>query len=361
LAQEHLNDFALINLNARLYDPVLARFLGMDPFVQSPDFTQNFNRYAYGLNNPLKYTDPSGEWFGIDDLIVAAAGFVIGYVGHGISTGNWGWKAVAAGGIGAGMAWLGYNTMGGSAVMSGWQFAGNQAVNTAVGMVTPPITFSVGDVNFSINPMAMFMAGTMGNANGFSLGLGISASYDIGDWTLSAGIGPGYKYAGFGYDDGDFGFSWHTTKYSGGIDGSSQVQRTATLGFRYKDWSISHENDVSLMKGDGGDRFRSAALEIGYKDYVLGVNVYTNDPKPDGVVEGTNKYKNGIQYSSPLYIGKKVGYGMVKVGMEHPAIGNVFQNGFHTLIGSPHLTNSTVKPYTPYVKSGRYNPYSKYY
>lgn len=49
---------------------------------------------------------------------------------------------------------------------------------------------------------------------------------------------------------------------------------------------------------------------------------------------------------------------MVKVGMEHPAIGDFFQNGFHTLIGSPHLTKSTVTPYTPYIKSGRYNPYS---
>ena len=27
---------------------------------KSPDNSQNFNRYAYCLNNPLKYTDPSG-------------------------------------------------------------------------------------------------------------------------------------------------------------------------------------------------------------------------------------------------------------------------------------------------------------
>jgi len=102
-----------------------------------------------------------------------------------------------------------------------------------------------------------------------------------------------------------FGFSWHTTGYGGEIDGGLQGQRTATVGFRYKDWSISHENDVALMGGDGRDRFRSATLEIGYKDYVLGMNVYTNDPKPDGIIPNTNKYKNGIQYSSPFYIRKK--------------------------------------------------------
>jgi len=50
-------------MNGRVNDPVLGRFLSPDNFVQAPDFTQNFNRYAYCLNNPLKYTDPTGEFF----------------------------------------------------------------------------------------------------------------------------------------------------------------------------------------------------------------------------------------------------------------------------------------------------------
>ena len=48
-------------MNGRLYDPVLHRFLQPDNYVQDPYNTQNYNRYAYVLNNPLKYTDPSGE------------------------------------------------------------------------------------------------------------------------------------------------------------------------------------------------------------------------------------------------------------------------------------------------------------
>lgn len=60
---EHLPWFGLINMNARLYDPVLGRFLSPDPYVQMPDFTQNFNRYSYCLNNPLKYTDEDGKFF----------------------------------------------------------------------------------------------------------------------------------------------------------------------------------------------------------------------------------------------------------------------------------------------------------
>jgi RHS repeat-associated protein len=58
--------------NGRMYDPVLGRFLSPDPFVQMPDFSQNFNRYSYCLNNPLKYTDPSGELFFVDDIIIGA-------------------------------------------------------------------------------------------------------------------------------------------------------------------------------------------------------------------------------------------------------------------------------------------------
>ena len=57
---EHLYAFGLINMNGRCYDPVMSSFLSVDAYVQSPDNSQSFNRYAYCMNNPLKYTDPSG-------------------------------------------------------------------------------------------------------------------------------------------------------------------------------------------------------------------------------------------------------------------------------------------------------------
>ena len=59
---EHIDAFDLINMNGRAYDPVVGAFLSPDPYVQAPDMPQNLNRYAYCLNNPLKYTDPSGEF-----------------------------------------------------------------------------------------------------------------------------------------------------------------------------------------------------------------------------------------------------------------------------------------------------------
>ncbi|MDZ4203220.1 MAG: RHS repeat-associated core domain-containing protein, partial [Bacteroidales bacterium] len=58
---EHLDGFGLINMNGRVYDPFLARFLSPDNFVQAPNYSQNYNRYTYAWNNPLKYTDSDGE------------------------------------------------------------------------------------------------------------------------------------------------------------------------------------------------------------------------------------------------------------------------------------------------------------
>lgn len=47
---EHLTMFNLVNMNGRLYDPLVGRFLNSDPKIAFPDFTQAYNRYSYCLN-----------------------------------------------------------------------------------------------------------------------------------------------------------------------------------------------------------------------------------------------------------------------------------------------------------------------
>lgn len=109
---EHLSSFGLINMNGRAYDPVLSMMLSPDNFIQNPDFSQNYNRYSYCFNNPLTYSDPSGEWVewllysvfngvmntianapNIDDFWEGAmafgAGFVQGCLTEGLSTCSW--------------------------------------------------------------------------------------------------------------------------------------------------------------------------------------------------------------------------------------------------------------------------------
>jgi len=59
---EHLEEFALIDMNGRIYDPMLGRFFSPDKYVQLPGYAGSYDRYSYALNNPLSYTDPSGEF-----------------------------------------------------------------------------------------------------------------------------------------------------------------------------------------------------------------------------------------------------------------------------------------------------------
>jgi RHS repeat-associated protein len=81
---EHLDDFKLINMNGRVYDPILGRMLSPDPFVQAPGFSQSYNRYAYVYNNPLKYTDPSG-YITIDSKLMRWIYFQLKKIRRGLS------------------------------------------------------------------------------------------------------------------------------------------------------------------------------------------------------------------------------------------------------------------------------------
>jgi len=57
---EHHQEFGLINMNGRMYDPLLGRMLSPDNNVQAPESSDGYNRYSYCFNNPLKFTDPTG-------------------------------------------------------------------------------------------------------------------------------------------------------------------------------------------------------------------------------------------------------------------------------------------------------------
>lgn len=53
----------LVNMNARMYDSQIGRFLSADPLIGDDYDGQALNRYSYVENNPLTLTDPSGRCF----------------------------------------------------------------------------------------------------------------------------------------------------------------------------------------------------------------------------------------------------------------------------------------------------------
>lgn len=57
---ENVEGLGIIQMNGRIYDPLLARFVQADPTLQFTQLSQWYNRYSYVLNNPMTYTDPSG-------------------------------------------------------------------------------------------------------------------------------------------------------------------------------------------------------------------------------------------------------------------------------------------------------------
>ncbi|MEJ1959287.1 MAG: RHS repeat-associated core domain-containing protein [Nitrosomonadales bacterium] len=67
---EMMDEVGLVNMNGRVYDPLMGRFVSADPNIQAPDNLQSYNRYTYVWNNPLAATDPSGylSLFGVHIL-----------------------------------------------------------------------------------------------------------------------------------------------------------------------------------------------------------------------------------------------------------------------------------------------------
>ena len=97
-------------LQSRYYDPSLCRFISSDQYTLLPTLFQTpgqLNLYAYCNNNPIMYTDESGEGI-ITALIVGLilGGVIIGGAYGSINSNNTGWDLVgdiALGGLKGGL------------------------------------------------------------------------------------------------------------------------------------------------------------------------------------------------------------------------------------------------------------------
>jgi RHS repeat-associated protein len=120
--QEHDEDFGLINMHGRMYDPVLGQFTSADPVVQDPA-GQGLNRFAYVNNSPLTFTDPSGFTISGEEenRIVgwSALGVGWGAIGYGFASGAFDAASGSAAAVAGSVAFEGSTAIVGDATEAG--------------------------------------------------------------------------------------------------------------------------------------------------------------------------------------------------------------------------------------------------
>lgn len=310
---EHLSIFGLINMNARLYDPLLGRFLSPDPYVQMPENSQSFNRYSYCLNNPLMYRDQTGEiaWF-VPVIIGAVVGAYVGASIQSHTAAFWNWKpdcwkgAIAGGVIGATLGY-GFSAAIGATGMT-TMAAGVSVPTKTAGLVSTML--NSGSINIGINALSgggwdgAWKSGLVGMASGA--------------WTATGGLG---MVKGFG-----------STSNIGQLSGKLGYEMIGTVGRSIgKNWA------------QGDNPFSKVSLGVGPVNLTIGKgqkllqwqnnigNIATNAFGLINLAFGGNAsfdWKNlSLNYSGG--------------GVDHFYSPKIWDTGFgaHAIIGNSNLNN----------------------
>ncbi len=254
---EHLYGFGLINMNGRMYDPVMSGFLSPDNYVQAPDFSQSFNRYAYCFNNPLKYTDPDGEW--IQYVIGGILGGINGY-SIGKAAGLEGWDLVwsTVGGAAVGVATCGVGNYVTSAVGVG---AGG-AAGGAIGGFGYGVISAVANNSENVLEDALVGLGK-GLVSGFA-GAAAGVALPFGDsWGMGSLLGGATSNVTsqlLSHDwksDEPFKLNWKSTLFSAGL----------SWGIYYGSSYLNYEGNVR--------NWNPKALNISFRQYIRMQGMYS--------------------------------------------------------------------------------------
>lgn len=208
--QEDDDDLGLYNYGARLYDPVLGRFISPDSIVQAPDDPQTLNRYSYARNNPLIYVDPSGEFFAeiilaISSLVAAivpstagitaytvAATITYAAVGAALGAAT---SAITGGNIGLGAL---------TGAISGFIFYGAGSIATGISGALNATSGSLGQVAITagVHTAAGAVSGGINSAiTGSDIGLGmLTGAVGAGIGAVTGGALTHFKVEQFGYN-----------------------------------------------------------------------------------------------------------------------------------------------------------------
>ena len=269
LSQEYYAKFRLINLNARLYNPHIGRFLSIDPVWNTSADVFGFNPYIYGNNNPCWYVDPDGKFAW---TLVAA-------------------MAIIGGGINLAMHY--------DQVDNFWQGLGYFAAGAAIGgfsaaFAAPAVGFCQGAAVGSLT----------GGASGFMLG------------GLNSAIG-GKNFWDGAREGGVSGMI--IGSITGGISGAFNAQ---SLG---RNW-FTGSKQVSVPQFESTTTYFEATEDFGNmtpnEKGALGVSA---DMGRNGAINGYNaqtevsfKFSMGTDaYGNPIYKTYRADYTMIKDGELH--------------------------------------------
>jgi RHS repeat-associated protein len=317
---EHLDEFALINMNGRMYDPVIGRMLSPDNYVQGG--SNGFNRYAYVHNNPLKYTDPNGEF--VVPLIIIAA-LVLTEPGYQMQ------KVFSP-----------------VAVHVSINFGSEKrgvGIEASVGLPQAlPVSYRV-------------HGGIAYNWKNYNVGKGWETQRGS-EWGLAIGPSFGVSYSTTKYNSPGTEFDQTTGKFTiWGAGGAASLQYE-------NDWWPDFLNKLPLMyDADHGDRYRTAAMRLNVGLITVDFNLFTGDPEDEngyrsidkftgnktGTYDGgtADKYRAGVVY---------VGFGPLKIGRNSEknrhAIQNRFAHDFMMGGDSPYFRVDKSKKSTWYFNIG---------
>ena len=257
---EHLDDFGTINMNGRIYDPRLGRFLSPDPYVQAMNNSQNYNRYSYCLNNPLKYTDPSGEFWHI--IIGAVVGGVINVATHWKDINNI-WEGIGSFALGAG---AGAATAATGGATSGFfaSAAGAATIAAGTGAVTAAgnsvISQGNGTLNSLKNDVKLKYIG-IDAAIGLTSGL---ATYGMGQ--LSSELGIADKILNASNVKSGITRNILGSAIDGAIIGSGSGFATGVASGVFNGvWDLSTYTLNGMLMGTAGGTLYGSIKELGYQ------------------------------------------------------------------------------------------------
>jgi RHS repeat-associated protein len=258
---EQMDDFGLIHMNGRVYDPVLGRFLSADPNVDGVYDSQGFNRYSYVQNNPLNRTDPSG-YFSLKDAVKIVAVIVVAVVvtiaTYGAATGQMGaLMGYAFGSVGAASSVA--TSIGACAA------AGNFAALAAVAAGG----FASGFAGSLLNGGSVgdaFRSGLVGAAVGvFTAGIaGVNFDNDLGQfaWKVSAHGAVGGAAAEA--NGGDFRHGFLGSAVAAGVDYSGA--RRVLPGDKYVATRTARAAVVGgTVSALGGGKFANGAVTAAFQ------------------------------------------------------------------------------------------------